>query len=107
MTLLGDAAHPTTPNLGQGACLAIEDAVVLADCLRSLPDVPSALRRYESLRRARAAHIALRAAHLGWIGQWENALACALRDRIVRWTPDAFHRFQMRLIFRFRRSLTP
>lgn len=101
MTLLGDAAHPTTPNLGQGACLAIEDAVVLADCLRALPDVPSALRRYESLRRARAAHIALRAAHLGWIGQWENALACRFRDFVVRRTPDAFHRFQMRLIFRF------
>jgi 2-polyprenyl-6-methoxyphenol hydroxylase-like FAD-dependent oxidoreductase len=33
VTLLGDAAHPTTPNLGQGACLAIEDALILAQCL--------------------------------------------------------------------------
>lgn len=101
VTLLGDAAHPMTPNLGQGACLAIEDAVVLADCLRDSVDPAVALRRYEDRRRTRCAHIALRAAHLGWIGQWRSAAACALRDRIVRWTPDAFHRFQMRLIFRF------
>jgi 2-polyprenyl-6-methoxyphenol hydroxylase-like FAD-dependent oxidoreductase len=101
VTLLGDAAHPMTPNLGQGACLAIEDAVVLADCLRGSADPAAALRRYEDQRRARCAPIALRAAHLGWIGQWQSAPACALRDRIVRWTPDAFHRFQMRLIFRF------
>jgi 2-polyprenyl-6-methoxyphenol hydroxylase-like FAD-dependent oxidoreductase len=101
MTLLGDAAHPLTPNLGQGACLAIEDAVVLADCLRAVPDPAAALRRYESLRWPRAVGIALRAGHLGWIGQWESAAACRLRDRIVAWTPGAFHRFQMRRLFRF------
>ena len=72
MTLLGDAAHPLTPNLGQGACLAIEDAVVLADCLRTIPDPAAALRRYEALRRPRTAGIARRAFHLGWIGQWTN-----------------------------------
>ncbi|MBV8896591.1 MAG: FAD-dependent monooxygenase [Acidobacteriaceae bacterium] len=37
VTLLGDAAHATTPNLGQGACQALEDAIVLADCLRQQP----------------------------------------------------------------------
>lgn len=101
MTLLGDAAHPMTPNLGQGACLAIEDAVVLAECLGAAPDPAAALRRYESLRWPRAAGIALRAEHLGWIGQWESAPACWLRDRIVAWTPGAFHRFQMRRLFQF------
>jgi 2-polyprenyl-6-methoxyphenol hydroxylase-like FAD-dependent oxidoreductase len=101
VTLLGDAAHPLTPNLGQGACLAIEDGVVLADCLRAIADPVAALRRYEALRRRRTAGIVLRAYHLGWIGQWESALACRLRDRLVAWTPGAFHRLQMRRLFRF------
>jgi len=50
VTLLGDAAHATTPNLGQGACMAIEDAVVLAHCLRTIQPVEAALRQYERLR---------------------------------------------------------
>lgn len=53
VTLLGDAAHPMTPNLGQGACQAVEDAVVLADCLSNLRDVSKALRTYESRRIGR------------------------------------------------------
>ena len=62
VTLLGDAAHPMTPNLGQGACQAIEDAVVLARCVREVgkDGVPSALRRYEDLRRERVAWIVRR-----------------------------------------------
>lgn len=101
VTLLGDAAHPLTPNLGQGACLAIEDAVVLADCLRSVPDPAAALRRYEAKRRPRTAGIARRAFHLGWMGQWTSPAACRLRDRLVALTPEAFNRLQMRHLFRF------
>lgn len=101
VTLLGDAAHPLTPNLGQGACLAIEDGVVLADCLRAIPDPTAALRRYEALRRRRTAGIVRRALHLGWIGQWRSAPACWLRDRMVAWTPSAFNRLQMQKLFRF------
>jgi 2-polyprenyl-6-methoxyphenol hydroxylase-like FAD-dependent oxidoreductase len=101
VTLLGDAAHPLTPNLGQGACLAIEDGVVLADCLRAIPEPAAALRRYETLRRRRTAGIVLRAYHLGWIGQWESAAACRLRDRLVAWTPGIFNELQMRRLFRF------
>ncbi len=53
-TLLGDAAHPMLPFLAQGAAMAIEDAVVLARCLRA-GEVQPALRRYEAARRARTA----------------------------------------------------
>lgn len=54
VTLLGDAAHPTLPFLAQGAALAIEDAAVLAECLRHEPDdIAGAMRRYEGLRRRR------------------------------------------------------
>ena len=48
MTLLGDAAHPMLPFLAQGAAMAIEDAAVLADAWRAMPDDPAtAMRRYE------------------------------------------------------------
>ncbi len=54
-TLLGDAAHATTPTVGQGACQALEDVVVLVRCLeRGTTDVVDALLRYESERRRRA-----------------------------------------------------
>ena len=57
MTLLGDAIHPTTPNLGQGGCLAIEDALVLAGCFERYGATEDALRNYEHLRYARTAAI--------------------------------------------------
>lgn len=53
-TLLGDACHPTLPFLAQGAVHTLEDAVVLARCLERHADVPTALTRYDALRRPRA-----------------------------------------------------
>ena len=54
VALLGDAAHAMTPDLGQGACQAFEDAVTLASALGSdVTDVPAALARYDELRRPR------------------------------------------------------
>jgi 2-polyprenyl-6-methoxyphenol hydroxylase-like FAD-dependent oxidoreductase len=55
--LIGDAAHAVAPSSGQGASLAVEDAVVLAKCLRDAPDVPAALVLYENLRRDRVEKI--------------------------------------------------
>jgi FAD-dependent urate hydroxylase len=54
--LVGDAAHATSPAAGQGSSLALEDAVVLARCLRDLP-VPEALAVYERARRARTERV--------------------------------------------------
>ncbi|MFF4599886.1 FAD-dependent monooxygenase [Amycolatopsis sp. NPDC001319] len=56
VALLGDAAHAVPPDLGQGACQAIEDAVVLAASLRDHP-VPEALAAYDAARRPRAAYV--------------------------------------------------
>lgn len=54
--LVGDAAHAASPATGQGASMALEDAVVLAKCLRDAPDTDAALVRYEELRRPRVEH---------------------------------------------------
>jgi salicylate hydroxylase len=60
-SLLGDAAHAMLPFFGQGAAQAVEDAVVLADCLREAgrDAVPEALLRYEAVRRPRATEVQL------------------------------------------------
>jgi 2-polyprenyl-6-methoxyphenol hydroxylase-like FAD-dependent oxidoreductase len=84
LTLLGDAAHPTTPNLGQGACQAIEDAVALADALAMHADVPEALRHYERLRIPRTSRVVLQSRRVGRIGQWSNPLARGVRDAVLR-----------------------
>jgi FAD-dependent urate hydroxylase len=57
MIIIGDAAHATAPSSGQGASMAIEDAVVLARCLRDLPDTREAFATYEKLRRKRVERI--------------------------------------------------
>jgi 2-polyprenyl-6-methoxyphenol hydroxylase-like FAD-dependent oxidoreductase len=54
VTLVGDAAHPMRPHLGQGGCQAIEDAVVLASCLAKSADPAAAVADYERRRRRRA-----------------------------------------------------
>ena len=88
ISLLGDAAHPMTPDLGQGACQAIEDAVVLAKRLSEESDPASALRDYESQRTRRVAVIVQRSRRLGRVAQLKNPLLCQLRDVLLKRTPD-------------------
>ena len=59
MTLLGDASHPMTPYMAQGAAMAIEDAAVLSRCLDGVgcDGVPNAFRRFEMTRKERTARI--------------------------------------------------
>jgi 2-polyprenyl-6-methoxyphenol hydroxylase-like FAD-dependent oxidoreductase len=87
VTLVGDAAHPMTPNLGQGACQAIEDAVVLARCFREGGATAGVLRRYERLRSDRVASVVRRSRRVGRVGQLENPLVCRLRDRVLALVP--------------------
>lgn len=84
ITLLGDAAHPMTPNLGQGACQALEDAVVLASCLDGASDLAAGLRTYEQRRRQRTSRIMRQSRRIGQVGQWQHPLACVLRDALTR-----------------------
>jgi 2-polyprenyl-6-methoxyphenol hydroxylase-like FAD-dependent oxidoreductase len=84
VTLLGDAAHPITPNVGQGACMAIEDAACLAKCLLASADLPAAFRAYEAKRGPRTAHIARQARRIGAIGQWEHPWIVRGRNLVTR-----------------------
>lgn len=99
MTLLGDAIHPTTPNLGQGGCMAIEDALVLARCLQKYGASEHALRTYEQLRYERTAAVTGFSRLYGTVGQWENALVTRLRRHVLSLTPEFLLRRLMRIIF--------
>lgn len=89
VALLGDSVHPTTPNMGQGACMAIESSLALARCLREEDGIEEALGRYERGRRERTAWITNQSWRIGRIGQFENPLLCAMRDLFVRLAPDS------------------
>lgn len=86
---IGDAAHAMTPNLGQGGCQAVEDAVILAHLLeRGGPDgVPLALASYSAARRDRTDAIRMRSRRAGQVAGLRHPLAAAARDLAVRATP--------------------
>jgi 2-polyprenyl-6-methoxyphenol hydroxylase-like FAD-dependent oxidoreductase len=80
VVLLGDAAHAMTPNLGQGACQAVEDAVTLAG-YAGHPDGPA---RYSAARVARTRDIAARSRRIGTLTRLRNPLATGARDLGLR-----------------------
>jgi len=80
--LLGDAAHAMTPNVAQGAAMAIEDAWVLADCIAR-----DALHEYEVKRRSRVEWVQNLSWRFGVVGQWSAPLAVAARALALRLTP--------------------
>lgn len=99
VTLLGDAIHPMTPNLGQGGCVAIEDAAVLARCLAKYAGASAALRAYESARRARAARVASYSRLYGVFGQWQSPAATRLRARLLSYVPESAGRRLLSSLF--------
>lgn len=85
--LLGDAAHATTPNMGQGACMAIEDAAILANCMDKYTSIEEAFSKFEKKRIVRTTQIVNTSWRLGKIAQLENPLLMRLRDVAIRSTP--------------------
>ncbi len=101
VTLLGDAAHPMTPNLGQGAGQAVEDALALGLALDRHRDEPVAgLREYEDVRREKANGLVVRSRRLGAMAQLRNPLARRLRDLALKATPTAVMRRSVRGMYR-------
>jgi 2-polyprenyl-6-methoxyphenol hydroxylase-like FAD-dependent oxidoreductase len=94
VTLLGDAIHPMTPDLSQGAAQALEDAVVLAAALRDAADPVTGLRAYEAARRRRTAQIVSRSHAAGRLAQSSSALGAGVRDLLIGSLPNRLHGIQ-------------
>ncbi|HUG85286.1 MAG TPA: FAD-dependent oxidoreductase [Euzebya sp.] len=83
VTLAGDAAHAMTFNVGQGACMGVEDALVLARSLEREPDIPDALQRYQRLRAPRTSGFVKRSWSLGAVARWRHPLAVGFRNTVM------------------------
>lgn len=93
--LLGDAAHATTPGIGQGAAQALEDAVALVESLSSRDELGAAYAAYEARRRPRTAAVLRISRRADRGGQLANPLACRFRNFLVRRMPASAQRRQL------------
>ena len=91
--LLGDAAHATTPNMGQGAGQSIEDAWILAECLHKY-EPTKAFETYQQLRIKKAHQIVNTSWTLGKLAHLSNPILISLRNQLMRWTPESVSRKQ-------------
>lgn len=98
--LLGDAAHATTPNLGQGACQSIEDAYFLAKAIAdNKDDLNKAFQEFQQKRIRKANGVVKTSYSLGKIAHWKNPIAVKLRNKLMRLTPPSTNRKQMEKMF--------
>ncbi|MEQ1554801.1 MAG: FAD-dependent monooxygenase [Ferruginibacter sp.] len=97
--LIGDAAHATTPNLGQGACQAIEDAYVLGKLLDSGLEIQNTFAEYENLRRKKAHTIVNTSWTVGKMAHIENSFGILLRNFAMKNMPKSANKKQMDMIF--------
>jgi FAD-dependent urate hydroxylase len=95
VVLLGDAAHPMGPDLGQGACQAIEDGETLALAVAHHDEVTEALAAYEKVRAPRVRSVARVVGLTGWAAGLRGPVACRVRDQVMAATPSAVRRRQM------------
>ncbi len=96
--LIGDAAHATTPNMGQGACQAIEDAFVLSECLNKY-ETNRAFEEFQKLRFPKAHQIVNVSWFIGKMAHLSNPILIELRNQIMRLTPSSINRKQSSKIF--------
>ncbi|WP_421795264.1 FAD-dependent monooxygenase [Haliscomenobacter sp.] len=98
--LLGDAAHATTPNMGQGGCQAIEDAWYLAEYLERYNNVSEAFAAYEQFRRPKVNFVVNTSFMLGKISNLGGSLGHRLRNWVLSATPKKMGERQMEALFR-------
>jgi 2-polyprenyl-6-methoxyphenol hydroxylase-like FAD-dependent oxidoreductase len=97
IVLIGDAAHATTPNLGQGACMGIEDAVVLLQEIDKYSHkVHKAFEQYSKRRISRCQFIVNRSTQMGKIAQLDNPILIAIRNQLVSIIPPFIQRNQFK-----------
>jgi 2-polyprenyl-6-methoxyphenol hydroxylase-like FAD-dependent oxidoreductase len=101
VVLVGDAAHPSMPTMGQGTSQAFEDAAVLAGRLAAETGIDCALRSYEAHRRRRARAAWSQARMLARVGSWRGTFACRLRERMLAAVPQRAKLRQLERMFAF------
>lgn len=97
--LIGDAAHATTPNMGQGACQAIEDAYIIGKLFGEGKSVEEVFMQYEKLRIKKAHYIVNTSSTIGKVSHYENSLAVWLRNTLLKATPSSTNEKQMEKVF--------
>lgn len=98
LCLIGDSAHATTPNMGQGGCQAVEDAYVIAKLLEKEKDWNKMFSQFEKIRKEKVHHIVNTSWTIGNIAQWEKFTG--LRNFIFRNIPEYVNQKQMEKILR-------
>lgn len=98
LCLIGDAAHATTPNMGQGGCQAVEDAYVIAKLSESEKDWNKVFSQFEKIRKKKVHHIVNTSWMLGKVAQWENFTS--IRNSIFRVIPESVNQKQMEKILK-------
>ncbi len=97
--LIGDSAHATTPNMGQGACQAIEDAYILSECLRKY-DTNRAFKAFQKLRLPKAHQVTKSSWMIGKIAHWSNPILIGIRNKVIQLTPSSINKKQFEQIFK-------
>ena len=99
VALLGDAAHATTPNLGQGGCQAVEDAYVIALCLKEEKSIEKAFQRYQSIRYEKARYVVDTSWRFSELTNIGNPILQKLRNVLLKSLPERIALSALKKIF--------
>lgn len=102
VVLLGDAAHASTPNIGQGANQAIEDAWSLALRLRERQPLARIFKGYQRRRLPKTQWVIRVSRAVGWMDHVKHPWGVWLRNLMMRWTPDVMNRWMTDYVSRLR-----
>lgn len=97
--LVGDAAHGTTPNMGQGACQAIEDAATLLTELSKDHSIEAAFTAFEARRMERTQYVIRQSRLIGKLAQTDNGTLAAIRNMLLRMTPASAREKQFEKLY--------
>ncbi len=97
--LLGDAAHAMTPNMGQGACQAIEDAFVLSECLEKYP-LKEAFQKYQKVRISKAHSLVKTSWQIGKMAHIKNPFLAKISTFILKNSPEYLRKHQSEKLFK-------
>lgn len=89
LCLIGDAAHATTPNMGQGACQAIEDAYIIGKLLDEHQDFNIIFEKFQNIRRKKVDYIVNTSRNIGKVSQWEKGNS--LRNFLMGLIPESIN----------------